>query len=626
LGLSSLANIIKFTITGQTKTSIDPDKQTVTVTAPWNTSYTPDIEVSPGAKIDPASGEPQNFTADPVIYTVTAADGTPVPWTVTVVMVNTVTVSPPAATLDKGGKQQFTAVVVGTPGLAQDVTWTVDGGVEGTTIDPAGGELTVAADETSGSLTVTAASTVDGTKYGTATVTVVTVSSVTVNPPTITLDKGGGQKFTAEVVGTGSPAQTVTWTVSGNYSEDTVINPTGGEFTVAADETATSLTVTAASTVDGTKYGTATVTVITVNTVTVSPAGAVVVKGATKPFTAVVVGTGSPAQDVTWKVDGGITETKISAAGELKVASSETATSLTVTAASTVDGTKYGTATVTVPPPITATKRDMVQAAASGVTITGNSGYNSSIFPSGRDVTLSPFYIAKYETTYELWYEVRQWAIGNGYTFANAGREGYDGTIGAFPTADKSEPVTYITWRDAVVWCNAYSEMSGKDPVYRDASNTVLKNSNDAASADPAKWAGKNGYRLPTEAEWEYAARGGGTPSTTGPFVYTYAGSDTVGDVAWYDGNSSNTHPVEGKNPNTLGLHDMSGNVWEWCWDWYGSVDGSTPATGPVAGADRAVRGGSWFSGASGCAVAFRYGNAPGNWSGDLGFRLVLCP
>jgi hypothetical protein len=175
-----------------------------------------------------------------------------------------------------------------------------------------------------------------------------TVDSVTVSPSTTSVAKGGTQTFTAEVIGTNSPAQTVTWKVEGGIAGTTIVN---GLLTVAIGESATSLTVTATSTVNTTKFDTAVVTVsgtVTVSTVTVSPSTTSVAKGGTETFTAVVTGTLNPAQTVTWKVEGGIAETTIDVNGKLKVSSDETATELTVRATSTVDTTKSGTATVTV--------------------------------------------------------------------------------------------------------------------------------------------------------------------------------------------------------------------------------------------------------------------------------------
>ena len=137
-----------------------------------------------------------------------------------------------------------------------------------------------------------------------------------------------------------------------------------------------------------------------------------------------------------------------------------------------------------------------------------------------------------------------------------------------------------------------------------------------------------DGYRLPTEAEWEYAARGGQTGITDGSWEYKYSGSNTLDDVAWYNSNSdSKTHEVGKKQANALGLYDMSGNVYEWCWDWYdgsGYPSGTEDPAGPDTGSSRVSRGGSWYVGASGCAVSGRYVNNPYYRSNyGYGFRLV---
>jgi formylglycine-generating enzyme required for sulfatase activity len=129
-------------------------------------------------------------------------------------------------------------------------------------------------------------------------------------------------------------------------------------------------------------------------------------------------------------------------------------------------------------------------------------------------------------------------------------------------------------------------------------------------------------YRLPTEAEWEYAARGGSFSKG-----YKYAGSNNPDEVAWYDNNSgSKTHPVRMKKSNELGLYDMSGNVREWCSNWYGSYSSGsqTNPTGPNTGDGRVFRGGSWVSGATGCLVSYRSYLGPDYRGNDFGFRLVF--
>jgi formylglycine-generating enzyme required for sulfatase activity len=267
--------------------------------------------------------------------------------------------------------------------------------------------------------------------------------------------------------------------------------------------------------------------------------------------------------------------------------------------------------------------RAMVQVNSANLTITGSGA--AGVFIADRTVTLTPSKIAKYETTWQLWKEVYDWALSDDrgadkYTL-NPGREGHDGTPGT------NLPVTMITWRDLPAWCNAYSEMSGLTPVYyTDAACTaVLRTNTGAGAASPRVKAGASGYRLPTEAQWECAARGG-DPSDPA-WAYTYAGGNTAADVAWSDDNAGGgAHPVGGKNPNSLGLCDMSGNMDEYTWDRHAASVGTGPVTdpaGPDTGNFRTSKGGGWFFNTGACEVSNRALQSAGSFSGSVGFRVA---
>jgi formylglycine-generating enzyme required for sulfatase activity len=208
-----------------------------------------------------------------------------------------------------------------------------------------------------------------------------------------------------------------------------------------------------------------------------------------------------------------------------------------------------------------------------------------------HSVTLSPFYMSAYEITYAQWVKVKNWAEANGYTFNARGGKGSEDYGGL---QDDSHPVTEIEWYDAVLWCNALSEMEGRTPAYYTlaARSEVYRSGRPDIENDWVDWTA-DGYRLPTEAEWEYAGR-------AGTFTEYSFGNSTTGSEAnyWDSGDSydNGTTPVGNYTANPLGLYDMQGNVWEWCWDWYGPYEagpGSDPK-GPVSGSDRVVRGGGW--------------------------------
>lgn len=192
-----------------------------------------------------------------------------------------------------------------------------------------------------------------------------------------------------------------------------------------------------------------------------------------------------------------------------------------------------------------------------------------------HSVTLSDYFIGKYEITQEQWKAV----MGNNPSYFKG---------------DLNCPVESVSWNEVQEYITKLNQQTGKT------------------------------YRLPTEAEWEYAARGGS--SSRG---YKYSGSNTLSDVAWYDDNSNDeTHPVGTKNPNELGIYDMSGNVYEWCSDWYGaySSNSQTNPQGPSEGSSRVRRGGSWYDYASRCRVSYRFNGRAGDRACYLGFRLALVP
>jgi len=188
-----------------------------------------------------------------------------------------------------------------------------------------------------------------------------------------------------------------------------------------------------------------------------------------------------------------------------------------------------------------------------------------------HQVTLSSFSIGQTEVTQELW----------------------EAVMGSNPSYFKGSklPVEKVSWNDCQTFITKLNQLTGKT------------------------------FRLPTEAEWEYAARGGNKSKG-----YTYSGSNKIGDVAWHSSNSnSTTHDVATKSPNELGLYDMTGNVWEWCQDWYGSYSSGsqTNPTGPTSGSSRVLRGGGWVSDATNCRVANRSSLKPTGTSYYLGLRLA---
>jgi formylglycine-generating enzyme required for sulfatase activity len=229
------------------------------------------------------------------------------------------------------------------------------------------------------------------------------------------------------------------------------------------------------------------------------------------------------------------------------------------------------------------------------------------------------FYMGKYEVTQEQYQAVMEKTIQEQQVLAGTSKTDYGRGV--------DYPMYYVSWYDAIVFCNKLSVKEGLSPVYSISGSTDTSTWGQVPTSKDTTWnavimdKSKNGYRLPTEAEWEYACRAGTT--TAWYTADTEDGPPHLNTAAWYD--NSATHQVGVKTANAWGLYDMHGNVWEWCWDW-DNPHGSKAETDPIGfstGTFRVRRGGGWAGGAQHLRSASGDEDLPSTRRDDTGFRLV---
>ncbi len=580
--------------TGQLTAVIAPDDAT-SKSVTWSSSNTAIATVS-------AEGLVNGLQASNATITVSTNDGhrTATASVRVGIPVTGITISPGSIDLMSGGSTTLTATILPANATDKTVTWTSSAPAVAT-VNVAG--LLTAAN--AGTATITA-TTADGGYTATASVRVgIPVSGVSINPTSMTIEQlGGTGQLNAVIAPANATNKAVTWT-SSNSAVATV--STSGLVTGVSMGT----TTITATTSDGGYAAPATVQVgISVTGVTVAPTSLSILPSGTGQLTATVSPANATNKAVTWSSS----NSAMATVSTLGLVTGVAVGNATITA-TTVDGNRTATTSVRV---ISIPTGYKLISAGTFTMGSPSSELGRSTNETQHQVTLTRSFLMK--TT-----EVTQgeWKSRMGNTNPSY-----------FPSCGDNCPVEQVSWYSALAYANAVSAAEGLSACYTLSGCTGSANAGTSTGCTvTVTGTGGNpynctGYRLPTEAEWEYAARAGtDTAFYTGALTYTDCTLDAaLNSAGWYCGNAQNTtHAVGGKVANVWGLYDMHGNVWEWNWDWYTSdiTAFTTDPTGAGTGSGRVKRGGSWVNYAGYCRAAYRSSYYPGYRINSIGLRLA---